>query len=87
MLYLTPTHSLFTQTRPTLKHQRVPEESIKTYAGLNEHYVKGVKKKAATKFRKGACENCGAMTHKKKVGKLSTFENIPLILLSANFLW
>ncbi len=20
----------------------------------------------ATKFRKGACENCGAMTHKKK---------------------
>lgn len=22
--------------------------------------------KVATKFRKGACENCGAMTHKKK---------------------
>ena len=35
-------------------------------SGLNDHYVKGVKKKAALKFRKGACENCGAMTHKKK---------------------
>lgn len=22
--------------------------------------------KAATKYRKGACENCGAMTHKRK---------------------
>ena len=22
--------------------------------------------KKVTKFRKGACENCGAMTHKKK---------------------
>lgn len=26
----------------------------------------GVTTKIATKFRKGACENCGSMTHKKK---------------------
>jgi len=25
-----------------------------------------IKGKAATKYRKGACENCGAMTHKAK---------------------
>ena len=29
-------------------------------------YERGVKTFQATKFRKGACENCGAMTHKRK---------------------
>lgn len=53
--------------RPTLKHQRVQGEKVKTYAGLDQWYKKGLNEtKVATKFRKGACQNCGAMTHKKK---------------------
>ncbi|KAL5234451.1 hypothetical protein ACI65C_001861 [Semiaphis heraclei] len=51
---------------PTLKHQRVPEKS-QEYSSLNEWYKRGVNTESvSTKFRKGACENCGAMTHKKK---------------------
>ena len=52
---------------PTLKHQRQQEEKIKTYAGITEWYNRGVDStKTATRYRKGACENCGAITHKKK---------------------
>ncbi|XP_033122450.1 pre-mRNA-splicing factor SLU7-like [Anneissia japonica] len=52
---------------PTLKHQRVQEEKKKVYNGIDQWYKKGVKEGAvATKFRKGACTNCGAITHKKK---------------------
>jgi len=52
---------------PTLKHQRQQEEKIKKYSNITEWYNRGVDtKKIATKYRKGACENCGAMTHKKK---------------------
>ncbi|XP_029209163.1 pre-mRNA-splicing factor SLU7-like isoform X1 [Acropora muricata] len=53
--------------RPTLKHQRPQDDKQKQYSSLNEWFIKGTKTvPAATKFRKGACENCGAMTHKKK---------------------
>ena len=52
--------------RPTLKHQRPQEEKQKKYHGMDDWYQRGQKEKAASKFRKGACENCGAMTHKKK---------------------
>ena len=52
---------------PTLTHQRQQEEKIKRYAGMAEWYNRGVdSSKIATKYRKGACENCGAVTHKKK---------------------
>jgi pre-mRNA-processing factor SLU7 len=45
-----------------LEHQRREEKSES-----KEWYDRGKKKgPAATKFRKGACENCGAMTHKAK---------------------
>ncbi|XP_048746628.1 pre-mRNA-splicing factor SLU7-like [Ostrea edulis] len=54
-------------THATLKHQRIQEDKLKTYEDRNTWYKKGLKEgPIATKFRKGACENCGAMTHKKK---------------------
>ncbi len=49
---------------PSLKHQRMHKEDGKI--ALNEWYARGVKTTTATKFRKGACENCGAVTHKAK---------------------
>ncbi|XP_072383198.1 pre-mRNA-splicing factor Slu7 [Diabrotica undecimpunctata] len=52
---------------PTLKHQRPQEEKQKEYSSIDEWYKRGVDtSKIVTKYRKGACENCGAMTHKKK---------------------
>ena len=53
--------------KPSLKHQRLREGvqagAAQTIGG--EWYSRGATLgPAATKFRKGACENCGAMTHK-----------------------
>ncbi|XP_070539706.1 pre-mRNA-splicing factor SLU7-like [Ptychodera flava] len=54
-------------TTPTLKHQRPQEEKKKEFDDLNSWYKRGVKSGSiATKYRKGACENCGALTHTKK---------------------
>lgn len=51
---------------PTLKHQRPQEENKVEPSAISEWYKRGVDtSKTITKFRKGACENCGAMTHKK----------------------
>ncbi|XP_066573177.1 pre-mRNA-splicing factor SLU7 [Amia ocellicauda] len=53
--------------RPTLKHQRPQEEIQAQYTPIGEWYKRGVQDKpVTTKFRKGACENCGSITHKKK---------------------
>ena len=47
---------------PSLKHQRFEEKQKK-----DEWYNRGTfAAPAAKKFRKGACENCGAMTHKSR---------------------
>ncbi|KAJ8077272.1 mRNA splicing protein [Marasmius tenuissimus] len=49
---------------PSLSHQRRPDEQKDK---IDNWYDRGaVQGPAAKKYRKGACENCGAMTHKKK---------------------
>ncbi|RIA90803.1 pre-mRNA-splicing factor SLU7 [Glomus cerebriforme] len=51
--------------RPSLKHQRVLDAEKEVIQ--DKWYARGLRAgPAATKFRKGACENCGAMTHKTK---------------------
>ncbi|XP_075065984.1 pre-mRNA-splicing factor SLU7 [Mixophyes fleayi] len=53
--------------RPTLKHQRPQDEKQREFTSMVDWYKKGVKQGTiATKYREGACENCGAMSHKKK---------------------
>uniref|UniRef100_A0A3Q2DCN1 Pre-mRNA-splicing factor SLU7 n=1 Tax=Cyprinodon variegatus TaxID=28743 RepID=A0A3Q2DCN1_CYPVA len=53
--------------RPTLKHQRPQDEKQQQFSSIGEWYKRGVQENdITTKYRKGACENCGAMTHKKK---------------------
>jgi pre-mRNA-processing factor SLU7 len=52
---------------PTLNHQRVQDEKVCKFSEMGAWYKKGVKEGSiATKYRKGACENCGAMTHNRK---------------------
>ncbi|KAK1442619.1 step II splicing factor slu7 [Babesia gibsoni] len=46
-----------------LQHQRLAEQE-KT--GLDSHHRRGVTSQVAIKYRKNACENCGAMTHDAK---------------------
>lgn len=50
--------------RPSLKHQRKPEPTSKV--PMEAWYVRGKKDTRAKKWEKGACENCGARTHKTK---------------------
>jgi len=51
----------------TLRHQRPQPEKQREYDPLNIQLKKGLKEgSVATKFKKGACTNCGAMTHIKR---------------------
>ncbi|KAH9949546.1 pre-mRNA-splicing factor SLU7 [Amylocystis lapponica] len=51
---------------PSLSHQRMPDYD-RIPEKLDSWYDRGAKAgPAAKKYRKGACENCGAMTHKKQ---------------------
>merc|ERR1711953_1443254 len=52
--------------KPSLFHQHKLKEGVKH--GIGDWYHRGVDKnvKSANRYRKGACQNCGAMTHKKK---------------------
>ena len=52
-------------TSQELFHQRMAK-SKNEGNGLNTWYKKGFSASAATKYRKGACTNCGAMTHSSK---------------------
>lgn len=62
--YITKAPWYLNKEKPTLSHQRA-QDSIKV--PLDKWYSRGVKQaKKITKFRKGACENCGAMSHTAK---------------------
>ncbi|EJD02763.1 pre-mRNA-splicing factor SLU7 [Fomitiporia mediterranea MF3/22] len=50
--------------KPSLDHQRKSEAPVTS--DIDKWYDRGKKGPTATKYRKGACENCGAMTHKKQ---------------------
>lgn len=53
--------------RPTLKHQRPQDEKQTQFSQLGEWYKRGVKEGSiAIKYRPGACENCGSVSHNKK---------------------
>ena len=48
-----------------LHHQR-KEDRDKQWDSIDKHYIRGAFVGQATKYRKGACKNCGSMTHTEK---------------------
>lgn len=59
--YMTTAPWYLNSDKPTLKHQRNWKQQMED---SKRWYDRGVKVFQATKYRKGACENCGSMTHK-----------------------
>lgn len=65
--YISSVPWYFGSQTPTLRHQRSQSEKQKQYSSIDVWYNRGVDaSQVAAKYRKGACENCGAMTHKRK---------------------
>ena len=50
----------------TLKHQKLTEEDRNRFTPITSNVEKGFYNNNVYRFRKGACENCGAITHKTK---------------------
>jgi len=63
--YISSVPFFYNTNHPTLKHQRSLKQTHK-HVPLDLKLQRGVKIQTADKYRPGACENCGAMTHKKK---------------------
>jgi pre-mRNA-processing factor SLU7 len=65
--YISKVPWYFPSQVPTLKHQRNLNAAERKFDELGKWYARGEKAgPAATRFRKGACENCGAITHTRK---------------------
>lgn len=63
--YISSVPFFYNTNQPTLRHQRELDQK-KKHVPLELPFRRGMKIQTATKYRPGACENCGAMTHKKK---------------------
>lgn len=63
--YITKVPWYLGETGATLQHQSIQQQQhLLSITEADELYKRGKKKQVATKWRKGACKNCGAMSHK-----------------------